>query len=405
MSLNTKILKLAAVLACVYLTVPKLGYAQSLFREAIADALTPYALNNQFPPRLDIANHQSTRVEYTFDKALHAAMAKVYLQYQPDYACFVAMDAKTGAIINLTSFLKEEEPIDNLALRAEYPAASVFKFVTAAAALDTNKLSPSSVIPFNGKSTTLYKKQVLAHTDNKWTRRPDFVEAFAKSINPVFGRVGARVLGKPVLSDYASRFGFGAAQQSDVKIPMSRIDLSFDEQWELVEAGSGYTRDIRLNPIHAAQMMTALFNQGNMVAPFFVNSVASQHGELLYSAQPQTLEPKVMDASTTEELKQLMRATVSQGSARRSYSDISRYRVYRGIDIGGKTGSLTGYSPRGRHDWFVGYASKDDHQIVFASLIVNKEKWYVRSAYVARQFIYHYFKQVEDQQMSVSQAN
>ena len=61
------------------------------------------------------------------------------------------------------------------------------------------------------------------------------------------------------------------------------------------------------------------------------------------------------------------------------------------MEIGGKTGSLTGYSPKGRHDWFVGYAEKEGHKVAYASLIINKEKWYVRSAYVARQFIYHYF--------------
>jgi len=39
----------------------------------------------------------------------------------------------------------------------------------------------------------------------------------------------------------------------------------------------------------------------------------------------------------------------------------------------------------------MGFAEKDGRKIAYASLIVNVEKWYVRSAYVARQFIYHYF--------------
>lgn len=380
-------------------------HAQELSRQNVADILTPLALKNQFPRRVEVgANAGALHFDYTFDQELHREMADVYLRYQPDYACFVAMDARTGEILNLTSFLKENEDIDNLVLRADYPAASVFKFVTAAAALDSNKLSPASVIPYNGKSTSLYKSQVFRHKDNKWTRRPTFTEAFAKSINPVFGRVGARVLGEQLMTDYASRFGFDERIVSDINLPQSRVELAYEDEWELVEAGSGYTRDIRLGPVHAAQMMSTLFNEGRMVSPYFVNHVADQAGKVLYTAEPSLLDSQVIDSSTIEELKQLLRATVKSGSARRSFSDISRYRIYRGLEIGGKTGSLTGDSPKGRHDWFVGYASKDDRDIVFASLIVNKEKWTVRSAYVARQFIYHYFMQQRKQQQAQAEV-
>jgi len=92
-------------------------------------------------------------------------------------------------------------------------------------------------------------------------------------------------------------------------------------------------------------------------------------------------------------MRALMQETARIGSARKSFNGINRYKVYKNMEIGGKTGSLTGYSPQGRHDWFVGYAQKDGRKVAYASLIINKEKWYVRSAYVARQFIYHYFSE------------
>jgi len=75
------------------------------------------------------------------------------------------------------------------------------------------------------------------------------------------------------------------------------------------------------------------------------------------------------------------------------------------MEIGGKTGSLTGFSPKGRHDWFVGYAKKDGHKVAYASLIINKEKWYVRSSYVARQFIYHYFTERGKRSSDVAKTN
>ena len=115
----------------------------------------------------------------------------------------------------------------------------------------------------------------------------------------------------------------------------------------------------------------------------------------LYKAQPQASSEQVISPQTAKDLRKLMQATTKIGSARKSFGGLHKYKVYRDMKIGGKTGSLTGYSPRGRHDWFVGYAEKDGKRVAYASLIINKEKWYVRSAYVARQFIYEYFSELQ----------
>lgn len=367
-----------------------------LSAENIAVSLTGHARKNRFPNRLTFSNDQSEQtfegyVNYTFDQTIHDGLAAVYLRYQPDYAAFVAIDVKTGAILNLTSFIKAKEQWENLVMRSDYPAASVFKMVTASAALDLGVLSPSTVIPFNGKSTTLYKSQVLRHKNNKWTRKPTFKESFAKSVNSVFGQIGIFKLGAQTLRDYANKFGFERPLQSDFQLPISKIDLDFDSKFEIAEAASGYTKNITISPIHAAQMAAIIANDGKMVIPYMVESVVGMSGQLLYQADTEIGSQKVISATAAKQMRELMQETTRIGSARKSFSGLNRYKVYDGMKIGGKTGSLTGYSPKGRHDWFVGYAEKDGRWVAYASLIINKEKWYVRSAYVARQFIYNYF--------------
>lgn len=389
------------ILAALFLGVTSVWFssfaAQTLTKDDIADAITAQAVKNRFPRKikfqLDDAEPATGYVEYTFNPRVHSEMAKVYLQYQPDYACFVALDVETGAILNLTSFIKSDEKWDNLVMRADYPAASIFKMITAAASLDLGKHSPSSVIPFNGKSTTLYKKQVLRHKKTKWTRTPTLKESFAKSINPVFARIGVFDLGKKHLNTYADRFGFGRPLLSDFYIPQSKVGLDFDEQWALAEAASGYTSDITLSPVHAAQMAAIIANDGKLVTPYMVEKVTDKNGNALYEAQLVPSDDQVIKASAAAAMRGLMQETTKTGSARKSFRGLNRYKVYKGMEIGGKTGSLTGFSPQGRHDWFVGYAEKNGHKVAYASLIINKEKWYVRSAYVARQFIYHYFSQ------------
>jgi cell division protein FtsI/penicillin-binding protein 2 len=325
-------------------------------------------------------------------------MASVYLKYQPDYACFVAIDVETGAILNLTSFVKSGEQWDNLVMRSEYPAASVFKLITAAASLDMGKLSPSSVIPFNGKSTTLYKRQVMKHKNNKWTRKPTLKESFAKSINPVFAQIGVFKLGAENLQGYARKFGFDKSMDTDFNLPMSRVGLDFTTKWEIAEAASGYTKDITLSPIHAAQMAAIIANDGKMVTPYMVEKVRDERGTVIYQAKSQFNSEQVISTSSAKSLRTLMRETTRIGSARKSFQGLNRYKVYKDMEIGGKTGSLTGYSPKGRHDWFVGYANKNGRKVAYASLIINKEKWYVRSAYVARQFIYNYYTEIAAQE-------
>ena len=376
--------------------------SMSLTKGDIADVLTTHALSNRFPNKLKFGSDAQAKktgyIEYTFDPKVHQDMANVYMKYQPDYACFVAIDVETGAILNLTSFIKQEEALDNLVMRSEYPAASVFKMITAAAGLDTGKISPSTVIPFNGKSTSLYKKQVLSHKDNKWTRRPTFKESFAKSMNPVFGQVGVFKLGAEELNNYAGKFGFDKVLQSDFNLAPSKVNLDFDTKFEIAEAASGYTRDITLSPIHAAQMAAIVANDGKMVTPFMVQSVSDKDGKLFYQNQSTPSKTQIISAKAAKDLRTLMRETTRIGSARTSFRGLDRYKVYKDMEIGGKTGSLTGFSPKGRHDWFVGYAKKDGHTVAYASLIINKEKWYVRSSYVARQFIYHYFTDRKEQQ-------
>jgi len=377
-------------------------------KQVIADAISEHANNNRFPKHLNFSRGQDTfrgEVHYTFDERIHQSLSDVYLKYQPDYAAFVAIDPNTGAILNISSFIKQDEPLNNLVMRADYPAASIFKVVTAAAGLDLNKLDVDTVIPYNGKSTSLYKRQVLSHKDNKWTRTPTLKESFAKSVNPVFGQIGVFHLGQNNLMDYAERFGFTKPLDSDFHLPVSQIRLNMNDQWAIAEAASGYTRDITLSPIHAAQMAATIVNGGKSVTPFMVDKVVSDSGALIYDSESLLTQDsqQVISKATAQKLKELMVATTKIGSARKSFASTNRYKIYQGMELGGKTGSLTGFSPKGRHDWFVGFAEKDGKQVAYASLIINKEKWYVRSAYVARQFVYNYFKDIELEESTASQ--
>ena len=121
------------------------------------------------------------------------------------------------------------------------------------------------------------------------------------------------------------------------------------------------------------------------MSPYLIKLATDQWGVPLYLNQTESLG-EVVTPETAKELRQLMQETVRRGSARKSFRKFFRGEM-KNVEVGGKTGSLTGRAPAGRYDWFVGYAASADKRIGFASLAINKEYWTVKSSYVARRFI------------------
>jgi cell division protein FtsI/penicillin-binding protein 2 len=282
---------------------------------------------------------------------------------------------------------KEEGP-DHLCLRATFPSASVFKVVTAAAAIAEKNFSADSVLSFNGRNHTLYKSQVLKDHQNKWTRQVTLRSAFANSINTVFGRMGAFTVGSENLKTYASRFGFNRKISGDLPIQPGKAKLEGSD-WELAEAASGFTKENRMSPLQGALIVAAIVNDGMMMEPWLISSLHSSDGTKLYEALPKVASEKI-DLKTTRELKELMRATVEEGTSRSSFRGFFKNKG-QGIDVGGKTGSLTGDEPPGKYDWFVGFADSGSERIAIAALTIHEKYWRVKSSYVARKAFEYYF--------------
>ncbi len=362
-------------------------------REHISRAIAPSVASGHVSStvRIDTGRRGYAAVlDYTFDAKIQRAIDELLQRYQPDYGAFVAIEPDSGRVLAIASHSQDGERWGNLALRSSFPAASVFKIVTAAAAIEEGKASAATVIPYNGKSTSLYRNQVLRHQDNKWTRRIPLSRAFAKSVNPVFGRLGVFYVGGDKLEEYATRFGFNKLMSSDIDLRTGSTTIDTADQWSVAEAASGYTRTNTLSPLHGAMVAGAVVNGGLIVQPFVVDAAYDENGVLLYAAGRSAVN-RAISEDTAAQMRILMRETVRSGSARKSFNRFFTGHL-AGVEVGGKTGSLTGLEPRGKNDWFVGYAAHDERRIAFAALTVNKERWRVKSAYLARKVLEVYFE-------------
>ncbi len=357
-------------------------------RKAIAAALNSQINLGEFPAEIVVSGKPAS-VTYTFDAEAQAHMEKLFKKYNPDYGAFAAIDASSGKILSLVSYTRKPNEIGNLALKAVFPAASIFKIVTAAAAMDQSRLAPHSTISYGGRNTTLYRNQVLK-SRSYGERLMSIKEAFARSVNTVFGKIGVFVLKPSELENYAGKFLFTDALALDIPFESKAVRVSKEDPFHMAELASGFDRDTSLSPLHGALISAAVTNDGVMIEPHLVQTLKAPDGKVIYEASPTEFAAS-MHPSTAAQLRELMRETVRNGTARKSFRGALPRFQKAGIEVGGKTGSLTSLSPRGKCDWFVGYGLFPSSRIAIAALTVNVDKWQVKSSYLAREFLEGYY--------------
>jgi peptidoglycan glycosyltransferase len=377
-------------------------------KEMISTAIGPAIRGNQFPDHVKMTveglNHNLS-VQYSIGTRWQAQVEKLLHAYRPDHAAFIAMDAKTGRILAMASYQRDQKSLDNMNLQATFPAASVFKVVTASAAIDSKKASSETVVAFNGANHTLYKHNVDDTRVNRWTRYMTMREAFSRSVNMFFGKLGLFTVGPENLLKYAERFQFNHTIPADIPIDVGHVKISADDPWGVVQAASGFTRDNTMSPLQGALIAAAVANDGVMMAPYLVEQLVDENGAPIYQAEAQQIGT-IMDPSTASELRVLMQETVRNGTSRKAFRPVIHKSQFEDVEMGGKTGSLTGLNPAGKCDWFVGYARYNGERVAVAALSVNEKKWRVKSSQLASFFLSDYVRELkaQDRQMASTGA-
>ncbi len=301
----------------------------------------------------------------------------------------VAIEPDTGRVLAMVSH-NADDPDQNACLAADLPAASLFKIITAAAALEAGGFDDQSRMSFNGGKFTLYKRQLLDQ-ENRYTNYASLKSAFAESINPVFGKLGKNELGKDLLVDYAGAYCFNQPIAFDLPMEQSTMMIS-DTPYNWAEIASGFNRTTTLSPMHAAMIAASMVNGGKIVEPTIVDVAAKDH-KAVYRRRSATARPAV-DAATAKDLNRLMNATITQGTARKLFSGISKDPVLSRLHMGGKTGALNNNARKIRYDWFTGFAADPEGtgKIAIGVIVAHQDYIGKRAATYFRQAVSWYFK-------------
>ena len=366
-----------------------------LLGKQVAIALKPYLMQNRLPTEVACrtfplncpAPQDPAQLQYTLNADLQKAMENWVEQYRPDHAAVVALDAKSGNVLVWINYHHHRMTLvddDNLTMRAQFPAASVFKIITSVAALDQGKSTPTTEIAFSGRKHTLYRRALARMDPNHGATRLTLRDAFAQSVNGVFGKIGFYWLTPDTLAHYATQFGFDRTAYSDLFFEPGHFEVPEPNSFGMAEAASGFNRQVVLSPVHAALIASTVANFGSVILPHIVRRIRIEN-KIIYEERP-TRAWNAVSPPIASQVRTLMEATIQKGTSRVPFRTLLRKRAFAHVDFGGKTGSLHSALYRGKCDWFVGYAETPFTNLAIAVLTIHGDQWRVKSSYLARLF-------------------
>ena len=120
--------------------------------DGIASEFSPSQINskNIFSKVKLNNNDQDYYLKLSLDEKLQKRIEVLLKRYKPPYAAFVGLDPDTGAIVAMAGYSRSEGEGTDLCLKSPFRAASIFKLVTSAAAIEKINMGRNTSIGFNG---------------------------------------------------------------------------------------------------------------------------------------------------------------------------------------------------------------------------------------------------------------
>jgi peptidoglycan glycosyltransferase len=340
--------------------------------------------------RLSARLPHGNRAILTLDPSLDDFVTKLLKRNEVPYAGVVAMVPSTGKLLAYVSHSSAEPNGPDRVLDASAPAASVFKVITATALLNEG-INASRNTCYHGGSHALTMRELV---DNPKLDRAcaSLTGALGFSINAVVAKLALKHLDPKKLARQGAAYGFGEQLPFDVATERSALDVPSDPL-EFGRTAAGFWHS-HLSPLHGAVIAATIANRGKMMRPELVEQVVSESGQVLYRAEP-ALHRKVTEPLVATQLGTMLKSTVQQGTSRRTFHDGRGRALVPGVEIAGKTGTLSKESPYRGYTWWVGFAPVDDPKIALGVLMVNSPNWRIKASQVAAETMRHYFVDVQ----------
>ena len=346
---------------------------------------------------------------------------------ESQYAAAVAMDPWTGEVLamaseptydnnifsapltqgSLDALLKDpRRPLLNYAIGVGRPPGSIFKLITASAALQEGVANASTRIYSAGSITvpSQYDPSII-YTFHDWAALGwlNFTQAIARSSDVYFyylagGYRDFRGLGAERLAAYTRQFGLGSP--TGIDLPGETAGLVPDPDWKQRQKkeawllGDTYNMaigqgDVLASPLQMVTMLSAVVNGGELLRPQVVREVVDADGRVVKPFSKEVVRQVGVSASNLALVRNGMREAVRPGGT-------ATQAQVPGLDNAGKTGTAEfgaidpATRERPTHGWFLTFAPFDNPRI---ALVVFQERGQgaMTAAPLAGKILQYYF--------------
>ncbi|MEI6437605.1 MAG: penicillin-binding transpeptidase domain-containing protein [Candidatus Omnitrophota bacterium] len=258
-------------------------------------------------------------IDETIQFIAEKALDKAFVKYNAAAASIIVLDPKTGEVLafaNRPTFrpdAPDKSPAENRTNRAVafvYEPGSVFKIVTATAALEEGVTNEEEIF-FCENGKYLVGNHILkdAHPKGRLT----FRQVIEESSNIGTVKVAQR-LGADKIYEYARRFRFGQKTNIGMTGEVSGW-LKPTSRWSKTSIGAvPIGQEVTVTPIQLAVAIAAIANDGVIMKPYFIKAVKMPNGMVVEENKPQVVG-RVMRPEIAKRVRSILQGVIDEGTA------------------------------------------------------------------------------------------
>lgn len=250
---------------------------------------------------------------------------------------------------------RDTNPLLSRSISQVYAPGSTFKVVTAAAALSSQKYSPSSVLPApevlnlpqTDKSLQNFEGEICDPSGSM-----SLTAALEMSCNTAFAHLGMQ-LGPKTLRKQAKAFGFSHT----FDVPMRTAPSVFSQD-SLSKPATAYSaigqQNVRTTPMQMAMVAAGIANDGVVMKPNLVDEIQAPDLETVEQPRPEEYG-RAVSPEVAQQLTDMMKLVVQQGTGTAVQLP--------GTTVAGKTGTA---EPSPENAWFISFAPAQNPRVAVA---------------------------------------
>jgi len=353
------------------------GYYDALLRPKKVEWVGPVDISSVPIPWQPTAGELPRRgvdLELTLDRSIQALaeeeLKQAIWEHEAEGGTIIVMEPETFGILAMASYPaydperyaeygdQDPPPYEDPAVSKQYEPGSVFKILTAAAALDTGIVTPETT--YTDEGWIEVGGQTIRNATGKAYGVMSVTDVLVKSLN-----VGAawlsRQMGPDVFYGYLDDFGIGERTDVDLAGEVAgQLWLPEDvEHWHPSNQGTNsFGQGVAVTPLQMVTAVATVANDGVRLRPHVVDRRIAPDGTV--SVYQPVMVERVISSETAHTLTEMLVQAVEEGI---KLAKVDGYRV------AGKTGTAQipipgGYDPDATIATFVGYGPVPDPELV-----------------------------------------